>query len=111
VQIIDLGEIDSQQSAAQKIRLFLVVAFEADPVTWPDHGFQQARGVVRRHDLAKRKSGAGRNARIACGAVVLPARHALCSFAALAPLHSDSGLARRELQHRLVTLRVEMTRC
>ncbi|MGY4455572.1 hypothetical protein ACVWZR_010232 [Bradyrhizobium sp. i1.3.1] len=94
VQIVDLGQIDRQQRAAQEIRLLLVVAFEANPVARPDHGLQQARCVGCFHDLAVGQAGTGRNAGIARGAVVLPARHDLGPFAALAPLQSDPGLAR-----------------
>ena len=94
VQIVDLGQIDRQQRAAQEIRLLLVIALQANPVTRPDHGLQQARDVVCLNDLAAGKASSRRNARIARGSIVLPARHDLCSFAALAPLQSDPGLAR-----------------
>ncbi|MGY4409338.1 hypothetical protein ACVWW4_001074 [Bradyrhizobium sp. LB7.1] len=75
MQIVDLGEIDRQQRAAQEIRLLLVVALQANPVARPDHGLQQARHVVRFDDLAAGKASSRRNARIARGSIVLPARH------------------------------------
>jgi hypothetical protein len=40
------------QTGRQKIRLFLVVAFEADTIFRPDHRLEQRGGVVCRHHLS-----------------------------------------------------------
>lgn len=92
VQIMDPGEVDGEERAAEQIGLLLVVAFQADPITWPENSLKQARGVSGFHDLAAGKRGARGDAGITRGTVVLPARHGLCSSARLtATVQSATG--------------------
>ena len=60
VQVVDLFGIEAREGLRQKIRLLLVVAFEADAVAGLEHRFEQGADVGGRDFLAfGERGGAG----------------------------------------------------
>ncbi len=102
VQVVHLGAVDGDQRGAERVRLLLVVAFQADPVARPQDGLQQARGVARRDDLALREFRAGLEAGLARVTALLPIRRHIRSRTAFACPRSETvdWNRRRSPRHR-----------
>jgi hypothetical protein len=87
MEVVDPRPVDTCQHLGEKIGLFLVVAFEADPVAGADDRLDQPPRALRRHHLAAGETGTSSQADVS-----LPAR--LPPFQAHLDLF-ERGIARK----------------
>ncbi|GES40946.1 hypothetical protein RsS62_01980 [Rhizobium dioscoreae] len=59
MQVVYLGDIDLGQRLGQKVRLLLVVTFEADAISRLQDRFQESDELLRVDELAGRETLAG----------------------------------------------------
>jgi hypothetical protein len=75
VQVVDLFGVEACKRAGEKIRLLLVVAFEADAVAGLQHGFEQCSDIGGGDFLAFRQGGGAGEPRLSAARLNVPVSH------------------------------------
>ena len=65
------------QAGREKVRLLLVIPFEADAISGPDHRLEQRGRIIRWHQLSRSKFAAGGKAFVAGLSLRLPISHVI----------------------------------
>jgi hypothetical protein len=100
-------QIGFGETAGEKVRLLLVVAFEADPISGPDYRLQQRGRVVWRHHLSRCEFAPRRETFVAGSPLTLPISHVVQLLLIITDLSLD-GLV-RDLDRGLAARRCNKT--
>ena len=95
VQVVQHFRIGFGQTGSQKVRLLLVVAFEADTISGPDHRLEQRGRVVWRHHLSRCEFAPCGETFVAGSLLALPISHVV-QLLLMLPSRLPNGIAVRE---------------